>query len=688
MAIALHLHLAPLLQLQVISLSFPLLNMAQHCHFSSSALTAAPPSPWDLNCMCQYASGCSSDDDCCSGQICSNYLTWTQCTESRLFKDKASLPNPGCKATVTTLPLTADDFGCITDADCCNPSANCDPGGVCRFPETCSDSLDESDPGSRSPTVVPFGAPSVPTTPIPGVPSAAPIAVPVPPTPPTPPFSNYNPYIVTRNYYVNPSYQTSLQSSIATADGVAKEVMEVMLDISSAYWIDVKSKVTGSGTGTLEGILQDAASKPTKQLVTFMIYDLPNRDCHAKASNGEICCTYNADGTCNYLGGGDCSAGLREYERQYIDPIFGVLDRFDELVEIVLVIEPDSLPNLATNLDDPKCGNTATDNSYKHGISYAINKFQDLRVTMYLDAGHGGWLGWVDNMQLFTQLVLSMDFPISRLRGFATNVANYQPIGSMCPFQSADGLRNDYCLNGQHATDPCCADPCGLASEWNPANNEMNYAHLLRLAFEQGTGGAWNAHVIIDSGRNGVTSHRSSCANWCNARDAGVGLLPTVATARPDLVDAYFWLKTPGESDGCTQVLPSGGFCPRFDDFCASVDSIGYLAGEPRAPEAGHWFDYQIKQLASNAVWAGEIPPPDVPPPGSGSRSPTAVPFGAPSVPTTPIPGVPSAAPIAISVPPTPPTPISGYTALSTRGNQIIDAAGQNFRITGVNWYG
>ena len=27
-------------------------------------------------------------------------------------------------------------------------------------------------------------------------------------------------------------------------------------------------------------------------MVLFMIYDLPNRDCHAKASNGEICCKY------------------------------------------------------------------------------------------------------------------------------------------------------------------------------------------------------------------------------------------------------------------------------------------------------------------------------------------------------------------------------------------------------------
>lgn len=52
-----------------------------------------------------------------------------------------------------------------------------------------------------------------------------------------------------------------------------------MMDIASAYWIDVKSKVTGNTTESLEGILSDAAQKSTKQLVTIIVYDLPNRDC-------------------------------------------------------------------------------------------------------------------------------------------------------------------------------------------------------------------------------------------------------------------------------------------------------------------------------------------------------------------------------------------------------------------------
>ena len=66
----------------------------------------------------------------------------------------------------------------------------------------------------------------------------------------------------------------------------------------------------------------------------------------------------------------------------------------------------------------------------------------------------------------------------------------------------------------------------------------------------------------------------------------GVGALPTTNTG-VDYIDALFWLKTPGESDGCTETVPTGGKCARFDSMCGSADSIGSKSGEPRCPEAG-----------------------------------------------------------------------------------------------------
>ena len=41
-------------------------------------------------------------------------------------------------------------------------------------------------------------------------------------------------------------------------------------------------QVTGNDTSSVEGILADAASQSEPPLVTLIVYDLPNRDCHAK----------------------------------------------------------------------------------------------------------------------------------------------------------------------------------------------------------------------------------------------------------------------------------------------------------------------------------------------------------------------------------------------------------------------
>lgn len=412
-----------------------------------------------------------------------------------------------------------------------------------------------------------------------------------------------NPYADVEAFYVNPSYKTELQGSIDTASGTVKETLTSMLDVPSAYWIDVKSKILGNGTSSVQGILTDAASKSTPPLVTLIVYDLPNRDCKAKASNGEICCIYNDDGTCDYdTNPGTCDDGLKEYYDDYIDPFASILANFEGKVPIVLIIEPDSLANMATNMADPHCSNSAS--AYETGIPYAIKTLKTAcpSCSLYMDAAHGGWLGWEDGYTSFVSLVKDLGIE-TYLRGFATNVANYQTIGTQC---SSD----IDCIEGPGKDDPCCTDPCDLLSQYNRANNEMNYVSILKTAMTASMP-SFDPHFIIDSGRNGVADMRNDCANWCNARGAGVGYIPTTETNNPANVDAYFWLKTPGESDGCTQYLPDpsdptgmtkGDACPRYDSMCGSTDSLGSKSDEPYSPEAGKWFDYQIKMLAENAV--------------------------------------------------------------------------------------
>ncbi|CAK0792022.1 unnamed protein product, partial [Prorocentrum cordatum] len=329
--------------------------------------------------------------------------------------------------------------------------------------------------------------------------------------------------------------------------------------------------------------------------------NLPNRDCDAKASNGEICCYKGEGGRCDYDKTGDCAEGLEEYKVEYVDPFVEVLKEYESKLPIVVVLEPDSLPNLATNLGHPHCGNPATVAAYTEGIGYALERLttQVPAVSVYLDAAHGGWLGWEDNLEKFMALLKDAAFPMKKIRGFATNVANYQPLGHLCPFCPDQGWRNAYCLNGRHRSDPCCADPCRLLGQYSAGNNELNYAQDLIMAANALL--EMDAHAIIDTGRNGVVDMRQDCENWCNPRNAGAGIPSTTDVANTSLIDAYYWLKTPGESDGCSQQLPDGTQCPRFDDMCGSADSIGSRAGEPRAPEAGAWFDYQVKQLAANA---------------------------------------------------------------------------------------
>jgi len=223
-----------------------------------------------------------------------------------------------------------------------------------------------------------------------------------------------------KNLYVNPTYQDNLQFSISTASGAAKENLEKMRDISSAYWIDIKAKLHGDDTWSLEGILNDAAEKG--DMVTVIAYDLPNRDCAADASMGEMCCKYFEDGRCDYSFSGSCDAGLNEYKTDYIDKYADILGQFEGKVDIALIIEPDSLPNMATNMGIEACANS--EQVYVEGIKYAINAFAEKApsVAMYLDAAHGGWLGWSENIIKFADTVKGL--PYQKLRGFATNVSN------------------------------------------------------------------------------------------------------------------------------------------------------------------------------------------------------------------------------------------------------------------------
>jgi cellulose 1,4-beta-cellobiosidase len=141
----------------------------------------------------------------------------------------------------------------------------------------------------------------------------------------------------------------------------------------------------------------------------FVVYDLPDRDCAAAASNGEY--SIANGGVANY--------------KAYIDAIRAQLISFSD-IRTILIIEPDSLANLVTNMNVAKC--SGAHDAYLTCVNYALQQLNLPNVAMYIDAGHAGWLGWPANLQpaatLFAGVYNNAGKPAA-LRGLATNVANY-----------------------------------------------------------------------------------------------------------------------------------------------------------------------------------------------------------------------------------------------------------------------
>jgi cellulose 1,4-beta-cellobiosidase len=188
--------------------------------------------------------------------------------------------------------------------------------------------------------------------------------------------------------------------------------------VPTFVWLDTAAKVPLMGTflGNIQALNAAGASPPVAG--TFVVYDLPDRDCAAAASNGEY--TIADNGVANYYA--------------YIDAIKALLVTYSD-VKVILVIEPDSLANLVTNLSVAKCANAEA--AYKQCIEYAISTLNLPNVSMYLDAGHAGWLGWPANIgpaaTLFAQVWQAAGSP-AQVRGLATNVANYNAWSvSPCP---------------------------------------------------------------------------------------------------------------------------------------------------------------------------------------------------------------------------------------------------------------
>jgi len=176
----------------------------------------------------------------------------------------------------------------------------------------------------------------------------------------------------------------------------------------------------------------------------------------------------------------------------------------------VVILEPDAVPGVLSG-----CLGAGDVGTRLALLSQAVGTLRrDPRAAVYIDAGNPNWI-----KQLHRLASALSSAGIARAAGFALNVANFQTTAA----SAAYGQRLSRLLRG--------------------------------------------AHFVIDTGRNGngPDTNPADAPNWCNPPGRALGRAPTTSTGQVR-VDAYLWVKTPGESDGSCRAgaPPAGQWWPQY----------------------------------------------------------------------------------------------------------------------------
>ncbi len=491
-----------------------------------------------------------------------------------------------------------------------------------------------------------------------------------------------NPY-AGATQYVNDKWSaavTAEAAAVAATNPTLAAQMLAIKDQPTAVWMDRIGAINGNVDGPglkyhLDAALAQKGAAPI--VLNVVIYNLPGRDCYALASNGELPAT---------------AAGLTRYKTEYIDPIAELLAKPEYAgIRISATIEPDSLPNLSTNMSEPACQTSAP--YYKEGVTYALDKLHAItNVYTYVDAAHSGWLGWENNashaVQTFVDVATSTKAGFASIDGFVTNTANSTPLTE--PYLPDSTLS----LSGT---------PIRSSSfyEWNFDFDEIDWTANLYTRLVAG-GFPSTVGMLIDTSRNGwggpnrptATStssvletyiaeskvdKRTHRGAWCNPAGAGIGERPqaTPAGYTSSHLDAFVWIKPPGESDGSSSLIPNDegkGFDRMCDPTFSSPKLSGKLTGAlPGAPVSGKWFSTQFQQLVTNAY-------PAIPATGTQPPADTV----APSVPTNLVAGATTLSSIAVSwTASTDNVAVTGYD-ISSGGVVVGSSPTTSFTVAGL----
>jgi endoglucanase len=399
-------------------------------------------------------------------------------------------------------------------------------------------------------------------------------------------------------YVPPPDHGAKRQIAELTSQGnkEAADLIRAMIDTPQAVWFTA---------GTPESVQQDVRLTVTRAVAkrsvpVLVAYNVPFRDCAQFSAGG--------------------ATTQAEYEAWIDGFAAGIGDR-----RAIVILEPDGLGIIpwydpygsadgsnALEWCQPTEANPATAASDRFAmLGYAVDVLGGLpNVTTYLDGTHSAWLGVGDIAHRLVQA------GVTDADGFYLNVSNYQLTAnnvhygrwiSACIAYATEVVEADFfgCPNQYWNGGPLPAKIAELLGEWtgvalssfgewsdatdDPARNTsgINLRYSNMLGDVEPT-----SRYVIDTSRNGRGPWQPAAypdpQDWCNPPDRGLGLTPTLDTTEP-LVDAYLWVKIPGESDGeCTRGLGAAG--ETTDPEWGLID-----------PAAGDWFPEMALQLAANA---------------------------------------------------------------------------------------
>jgi endoglucanase len=403
----------------------------------------------------------------------------------------------------------------------------------------------------------------------------------------------------TRFFVPAPSSGAEPQVETLLSQGQVKNAMLIsaMEAVPRAVWLTSGTPAEVSST-----VLTTLREAHMQRAVSVMVlYNIPGRDCGSYSAGG-------AENTADY--------------EAWIDAIATAIGG----QQAVIVLEPDALADLPSDcgynptlVDIPQ----ATADRFTQ-INYAVTKLESGPHTLvYLDAGNSHWQA-VPIMA--TRLVQA---GIQNAQGFFTNVSNYNLNNyetkydtwvSECiafgqdPEQGGWKLGNySYCASQYYspfgAVDPNNIATWGYTDEWYQQNmgTAVPTTHFLVDTSRNGQG-PLDASIYAAAPYNQPAPVVTTLTNgsWCNPPARGLGTHPTANTG-VSLLDAYLWVKTPGQSDGTCDAA-GGARAWNYTDYTQAgwpADAAGQAVFDPLwgldDPIAGAWFPQQALDLAQKA---------------------------------------------------------------------------------------